>query len=118
MSTSLSLGKLYIIDTPFGYMVAPRKLKFFGMEMSKYNIHTMSCEMHTMCLTITHALYKDKQTGTYHKDEFITDAINNNCELYTWSKNKLPLPCFKEKCDAMKFKEVLEARQVLCLMNE
>lgn len=47
MSTSLSLGKLYIIDTPFGYMVAPRKLKFFGMEMSKYNIHTMSCEMYT-----------------------------------------------------------------------
>lgn len=49
---------------------------------------------------------------------FIADAVNNNCQLVEWNGDLLPIPCFLEKKDANSFKKILEARQVLCLMDE
>lgn len=39
---------LYIIDTLYGYMVAPKNLKFFGMTNNKEHQATIYYEMHTM----------------------------------------------------------------------
>ena len=109
---------LYIIDTPYGYMVAPKNLKFFGMTNNKEHQATIYYEMHTMSSKIAHALYKDKETGECMSNMFIADAVNNNCQLVEWNGDLLPIPCFLEKKDANSFKKILEARQVLCLMDE
>ena len=109
---------LYIIDTPYGYMVSPRRLEFSSTLVTMNNSAIMNYELHTMCLKLVDKLYKDKETNERLKDEFIADAVNNNCSLIKWNDNKLSLPCFKEKKDANEFKKILDARKLLYLMNE
>lgn len=90
------------------YFVSPIKL-LFDIETFKLS-PTSVYVLNKMCLIIAESLYKDTKRVN---DEFIKDTVDNNCELIISEEDKLPFPVFKELNDAIKFRNVLNAKQIL-----
>lgn len=102
--------ELHIINTRYGYFVSPKKF-CFGIGNAKLLFY-QAYLLNKTCLIIAGSLYNDQDIKRAN-DEFIKDAVDNNCELITSEEDKFSFPVFKELNDAIKFRNVLNAKQIL-----
>ena len=102
--------ELHIINTRYGYFVSLKKFCFcIGNAKSLFYSAYL---LNKTCLIIAGSLYNDQDIKRAN-DEFIKDAVGNNCELITSEEDKFSFPLFKELNDAIKFRNVLNAKQIL-----
>lgn len=102
--------ELYIINTQYGYFVSLKKF-CFGIETVKSSFY-FAYVLNKTCLIIAGSLYNDQDIKRAN-DEFIKDAVDNDCELITSEEDKFSFPVFKELNDAIKFRNILNAKQIL-----
>lgn len=123
MSMNINMGmdmdldfNLYVINTPYGYMIGTKELDFVGIRMDNISIFTMKYELHNMCLKIVSLLYIDENRKLLTND-FVSDAMDNYCDFIVLDDDKFPVPYFDNEDDAKNFRALLEARKILYTIN-
>lgn len=107
---------LYIINTPFGYMVSMRKLHIKQGDTSEQYQYNILDKLYDVNCELIRELYCSQ--GEYETQEFIDSADACHCTKISWNAILLPLIVFKEEIDVEQFKKMLEAREILCQIKK